>query len=60
MVYQSYQPNNILELKEYMFMIMCRQIKKVNKASKGDLTKGSPFGTGMYQNLSGRLIKYLM
>lgn len=49
----------MVELKEYMMMILCKKIKKVNKAANGDLLKQSPFGTGSYQSLSGKLLKYL-
>ena len=40
-------------------MILSKKIKKVNKAANGNLLKQSPFGTGAYQSLSGRLLKYL-
>ena len=49
----------MVELKEYMMMVLCKKIKKVNKAAAGDLAKQSPFGTGAYQSLSGKLLKYL-
>jgi len=58
-LYAAYQPNNLVELKEYMFMILCKKIKKVNKAAAGNPLRLSPFGTGIYQSLSGRLLKYL-
>lgn len=40
-------------------MILCKKIKKVNKAAAGNLLKQSPFGSGGYQSLSGKLLKYL-
>jgi hypothetical protein len=40
-------------------MVICKKIKKVNKAASGNLLKQSPFGSGLYQSLSGRLLKYL-
>ena len=56
-LYTAYQPNNIMELKEFMFMIISKQIKKINQ----NMGEGaSPFGTGKYQNLSGKLLKYLI
>jgi len=50
-------PNTLLELKEYVFMIMCKKIKKQNKiiAEKVGASSGpeyekmqSPFGSGNY------------
>lgn len=60
LIYKQYQPSNTLELKEYNFMIMCKQIKKQNQAAGNDASKMSPFGTGEYKNLSGKLLKYLI
>jgi hypothetical protein len=57
LIYQSYMPNTLLELKEYVFMIMCKKIKKQNKiiAEKVGASSGpeyekmqSPFGSGNY------------
>jgi hypothetical protein len=43
-----------------MYMVICKKLKKLQKAANGDLSKQSPFGNGEYLNLSGRLLKYLM
>ena len=59
LIYKCYEPENIMELKEYMFMLMCNRIQKVNKAADGDPKKISPFGSGFYNNLSNKLTNYL-
>lgn len=41
-------------------MIMCKTIKKQNLEAGDDTTKLSPFGTGEYKNLSGKLLKYII
>lgn len=39
---------------------MCKKIKKQNEQAGNDTSKMSPFGTGEYKNLSGKLLKYLI
>lgn len=56
-IYQAYQPSNVVELKEYAFLMMARKIQKDKKV---DPTHSSPFGTGVYGNLSNKLINYLL
>ena len=59
LIYEAYQPGNVVELKEYMFMLMSKKTKKINEAATNWKQK-SPFGSGIYQNLSGKLLKYLI
>jgi hypothetical protein len=54
-IYTAYQPSNIQEMREYMFYLMTKRIKKLKK--EGIM---SPLGTGLFKNLSIRLCKYLM
>lgn len=49
-----------MQLKEYMFMIMCKRIKKQNDSAGENLKLSSPFGSGTFKNLSGKLLKYTM
>ena len=39
---------------------MCKKIKKQNAEAGTDAAKMSPFGTGEYKNMSGKLLKYLI
>ena len=41
-------------------MIMCKKIKKQNLNAGTNQNKMSPFGTGEYKNLSGKLLKFLI
>ena len=41
-------------------MVMSKQIRKQNLNAGTDTSKMSPFGTGEYKNLSGKLLKYLI
>jgi|TARA_B110001450_G_scaffold243613_1_gene255000 hypothetical protein len=55
-IYHAYQPSNIVELKEYTYLMMSRAIQKQIKNGQGP----SPFGTGAYSNLSNKLMNYLL
>ena len=33
LIYQAYQPSNVIELKEYMFMLMSKKTKRINDAA---------------------------
>ena len=41
-----------------MYYCMCKRIKKEQNNNEDDVK--SPFGTGAYQNLSTKLIKYVI
>jgi len=56
-IYNAYQPSNIDELREYMFYLMCKSIKKKLKRSEDYI---SPFGDGIFKNLSHKLCKYII
>lgn len=56
-IYNAYQPANVAELREYMFYLMSKYIKKKQKNNEDYV---SPFGDGTFKNLSPKLCKYIM
>lgn len=56
-IYNAYQPTTVAELREYMFYLICKGIKKKQKNNEEYL---SPFGEGTFKNLSAKLCKYIM